>query len=273
MASELPFLSRARMWDSFYGEPRVAEFRRRVYLEAFGSEYSIDEASDGYITRTELRQMADALCVGGGQTFADLGCGRGAPGQWLARTLGADLVGIDISEIALEQARARARQLGLAERVFYRGARYDATGLDVASMDGAVSVDVIWAIPDKLAGFSETARILRPGARFVFVDWERDLSPPGYPAPVNDHRPLLDAAGFEIELRQLHPEADAMRRAFYEKMLEYQADLFGLVDEKTAESTLREAKAWMGLLDGVDYMKHSRRVFIAARKAAGQIGS
>jgi hypothetical protein len=29
---------------------------------------------------------------------------------------------------------------------------------------------------------------------------------------------------------------------------------------------LREAKAWLGLLDGVDYMRHSRRVLIAARK-------
>lgn len=72
---------------------------------------------------------------------------------------------------------------------------------------------MIWAIPDKRAGFAETARILKPGARFVFTDWERDLSPPGYP-PVSNHRPLLEAAGFEVELRQLGPQADSMRRAF-----------------------------------------------------------
>jgi ubiquinone/menaquinone biosynthesis C-methylase UbiE len=266
MADELAVLSRARSWDAFFREPRIAEFRQRLYLEAFGGEYPIDEATDGYVTRTELRQMADALHVGPGQTVADLGCGRGAPGQWLAHTTGVTLVGIDFSEIALEQARARARQLGIAGQVSYRLASFDATGLETASVDGAMSIDVIWAIPDKPAGLAEAARILKPGTRFVFTDWERDLSPPGYPKPVSDHRPLLEAAGFEVELRQLHPEADRMRRTFYEKMMQYQSELRQVLDDKTAEAHLREAKAWLGLLDGVDYMMHSRRVLVTARR-------
>ena len=270
MADELAFLSRAQAWDAFYSEPRVAEFRRRIYLEAFGGEYPIDEATDGYITRTELRQMADALQVGPGHTIADLGCGRGAPGQWLARITGAALIGIDISEVALEQARARARQLGIADLVSYKAASFAATGLDAASLDGAMSIDVIWAIPDKRAGIAEAARILKPGARFVFTDWERDLSPPGYPPPVNDYRPLLEAAGFDVELHQLRPDADMMRRTFYEKMLQYQAELLHVLDEKTAKSNLREAKVWLGLLDGTDYMTHSRRMLVAARKCDGR---
>jgi ubiquinone/menaquinone biosynthesis C-methylase UbiE len=266
MANELAFLSRARSWDAFYNEPHVAEFRRRLYLEAFGDEYPVNEATDGYITRTELCQVADALHVGPGHKIADLGCGRGGPGQWVARTTGAELIGIDISEVALEQARARARQSGIVDTVSYKLASFDATGLETASVDGAMSIDVIWAIPDKAAGFREAARILKPGARFAFVDWERDLSPPGYPAPVPDHRPLLEASGFQVELRQLRPEADAMRRDFYEKMLQHQAELFQVLDQKSAESNLREANAWLGLLDGVDYMKHSRRVLVVGRR-------
>jgi ubiquinone/menaquinone biosynthesis C-methylase UbiE len=265
MSDELPFLSRARAWDAFFNEARVAEFRRRLYLEAFGDEYPADAATDGYITRSELSQMVDALKVNAGETIADLGCGRGGPGQWLARTIGASLIGIDISEIGLEQARARARQFGL-DNVSYRSASFAATGLEPESVAGAISIDVIWAIPDKPAGFVEAARILRRGARFVFTDWERELSPPGYPAPSNDHLPLLEAAGFEIELRQLSPQADAMRRIFYEKMLAHQAELIRDLDEKTAQSSLREARGWLGQLDGVDYMQHSRRVLIAARK-------
>src|ERR1700719_137587 len=45
MAGELAFLSRARTWEAFYAEARVAEFRRRLYLDAFGEEYPVDEAS------------------------------------------------------------------------------------------------------------------------------------------------------------------------------------------------------------------------------------
>jgi ubiquinone/menaquinone biosynthesis C-methylase UbiE len=268
MADELPFLSRARTWNAFYGEPRTAAFRRRLYLEAFGEEYPLDEATDGYITRTELHQMADALRVGSGQKIVDLGCGRGGPGRWIARTTGAALVGIDISQVALDEALVQARQLGMADTTSYKLASFDATGLDAVSIDGALSADVIWAIPDKPAGFAEIARILKPGARFVFTDWERDLSPPGYPAPVNDHRPLLEAAGFELEFRHFNPDADAKRRAFYEKMLHHGGELLEALDQKTAESNLREAKAWLGLLDGIDYMRYSRRVLLAARKPA-----
>jgi ubiquinone/menaquinone biosynthesis C-methylase UbiE len=264
MTEESAFLSRARSWDAFYTEAAVAEFRRRLYLEAFGEEYPADEATDGYITRSELREMVGALRVGRGHRMADLGCGRGGPGQWIAGSTGAALVAIDFSTVALDQARARAHRL--RADCSYRSASFDATGLDSASVDGALSIDVIWAIPDKRAGFAETARILKPGTRFVFTDWERDLSPPGYPAPVSDHRPILEATGFAVERHQLWPHADALRRAFYEKMLARQGELMRELDEKTAESNLREARAWLGLLDGVDYMQHSRRVLIAARK-------
>jgi len=57
-----------------------------------------------------------------------------------------------------------------------------------------------------------------------------------------------------------------MHRVFYEKMLLRQEELIRELDGKTAESNLREARAWLGLLDGVDYMQHSRRVLAAARR-------
>jgi ubiquinone/menaquinone biosynthesis C-methylase UbiE len=265
MADESPFLSRSRTWDAFYTEAAIADFRRRIYLETFGDEYPEDVATDGYITRGELREMVEALQVGPGQNIVDLGCGRGGPGQWIAGATGAALVGIDFSAVALEQAQARARHLG-NNNCTYRSGAFDATGLEAASFDGAFSIDVIWAIPDKRAGFVEAARILKPRARFVFTDWERDLSPPGYPAPINDHRPLLEAAGFEVERHQYSAHADSLRRAFYEKMLERQDELMRTLDAKSVESNLREARAWLGLIDGVDYTQHSRRVLIAARK-------
>ena len=264
MAQESAFLSQIRTWDRFYSEPRVAEFRRRIYLEAFGDEYPSDAATDGYITRQELRDLANALEVGSDHLIADLGCGRGGPGQWVTSATGARLLGIDFSAVALEQATARASSLGL--RCSYRSGTFDLTGLESASLDGAFSIDVIWAIPDKRAGFAEVARILKPDARFVFIDWERDLSPPGYPLPVSDHRPLLQAAGLEVEKHMYSQHADDLRRKFYEKMIARQEELLGEIDPKTAESNLREAKAWLGMLDGTDYLLHSRRVMVAARK-------
>src|SRR5690242_8885443 len=117
MAEELAFLSRARTWDAFFAEARVAEFRRRLYLDAFGGEYPEEAATDGYITRSELRQMAEALRVRPGDPIVDLGCGRGGPGQWIAQSTAASLLGIDFSEVAIARALARSQQAGLAQRV------------------------------------------------------------------------------------------------------------------------------------------------------------
>jgi ubiquinone/menaquinone biosynthesis C-methylase UbiE len=109
--------------------------------------------------------MAELLHVGSGQKIADLGCGRGRPSQWVAGATGAALVGIDFSEVALEQAH----RLGIT--CSYKNASFEATGLDPASVDGVFTVDLIWAIPNKQAGFAEAARILKSGGRFVFTDW------------------------------------------------------------------------------------------------------
>src|SRR5260370_29844681 len=77
-------LQTQRFWDAFYINDRVAEFRRRLYVEAYGEESPAELGTDGYITLSELRQMADALHVGPGAKIADMGCGRGGPGQWIA---------------------------------------------------------------------------------------------------------------------------------------------------------------------------------------------
>jgi hypothetical protein len=58
---------------------------------------------------------------------------------------------------------------------------------------------------------------------------------------------------------------------FYEKMLARREELMRQLDEKTAESSLHEARAWLGLLDWVDYMQHSRRVAGSGAQALGRV--
>src|SRR5260370_2843461 len=79
MTEESAFLSQARSWDAFYAQAQVAEFRRRLYLETFGEEYPADEATDGYITRSELPEMVGALHVAAGHKIADLAFARPRP--------------------------------------------------------------------------------------------------------------------------------------------------------------------------------------------------
>jgi ubiquinone/menaquinone biosynthesis C-methylase UbiE len=239
--------------------------RQRIRREVYGDEYPEDVDPRSFITRTELRSLADALRVGPGQTFVDLGCGHGGPGLWVARETGASVVGIDLSRPAIAAAAQRAEEFGVADRARFAVADLTATGLPDAAFDGAMSVDVLWSVPDKAAALGEIARILKPGTRFAFTNWDRDLTPPGYLPPLADHRPLLADAGFEVERYEVQSDAER-RRAYYERLVAAEE---ALRHEMGVEATARlmfEAKGTLGLTDGIDYLAHSRRIVVVARR-------
>jgi ubiquinone/menaquinone biosynthesis C-methylase UbiE len=239
--------------------------RQRIRREVYGDEYPEDVDPRSFITRSELRSLADALRVGPGQTFVDLGCGHGGPGLWVARETGASVVGIDLSRPAIARTAQRAEEFGVADRARFEVADLVATGLPDAAFNAAMSVDVLWSVPDKVAALREIARILKPGARFAFTNWDRDLTPPGYLPPLADHRPLLAEAGFEVERYEVQSDAER-RRAYYERLV---AAEDALRHEMGVEATARlmfEAKGTLGLTDGIDYLAHSRRIVVVARR-------
>jgi SAM-dependent methyltransferase len=104
-------------------------------------------------------------------------------------------------------------------------------------------VDVLWAVTDKGAALSEVARLLRSGTRFVFTNWDRDLSPPGYPPPIGDHRPLVEANGFEIQTYEEQPGAERLRRDFYERLLAARATLISEAEAQRLYFKLRQRAA------------------------------
>lgn len=171
---------------------------RRIWRSVYGDEYPDEVDPYSYLSRTELALFRDELRVGAGDTLGDLGCGRGGPGLWLAAHTGANLVGVDISTVALAAATERAATLGLADRVGYRNGTFAQTGLADAALDAIVSVDALLFAPDKRAAVAEFSRILRPGGRLAMTTWDYHRQPAGRPPQVDDHRPLLADNGFVV---------------------------------------------------------------------------
>lgn len=242
--------------------------RQRIKREVYRDEYPVEADPRSYVTLTDLRAIVRDLGVGPGQSIVDLGCGQGGPSLWITRETGAALVGVDLSSVGITRAEARAAELGLGDRAHFQVGDITTTGLPEASFDGAMSVDVLWAVPDKLAALKEAARILKPGARLAFTNWDRDRTPPGYLPPLADHRPLLKQAGFEIETYQVQPDAETKRRAYYERIVAAEHDLVQEMGEEAAARLMFEAKGSLGLTDGVDYLTHSRRIYVVARNAS-----
>ncbi len=103
----------AEDFDTLFAAIPRSPTLRRIWHDAYGLDYPEEADPFGFVTVTDLRRIAAELAVGPGQVMVDLACGRGGPGLWVARETGAALVGVDFSEVGIEQAGRRALELGL----------------------------------------------------------------------------------------------------------------------------------------------------------------
>jgi len=187
----------AAVFDESFGQ-ETSSIERRIWRQVFGDEYPEELDTYSYLSRTELARFVEETHLSTDDLLADIGCGRGGPGLWVIAQTGARLVGIDISKVALEGARSRAESMGLSDRSTWRVGSFQGTGLEGRSLDAVMSVDALLFAPDKEAAIQELARVLRPGGRLVLTTWDYHSQPKGRPPQLPDHRPLLDAAGFEV---------------------------------------------------------------------------
>ncbi len=97
------------------------------------------------------------------RTAADLGCGTGRTGSWLAARGAGEIDGVDLSPGMLEAARARGIYRSLRE------GEVGATGLDAGAYDLVVACLVDEHLADLGPLYAEAARLAKPGGRFVLV--------------------------------------------------------------------------------------------------------
>jgi SAM-dependent methyltransferase len=242
--------------------PSKGSVQQRIWREVFGDEYPEEADPLSYTTRSELDRIARELGVGPGQSFADLGCGRGGPGLWVARTTGADLVGIDVATAALSHAAERAARWGLDKQARFQEGEFAATGLPAGSMDAVMSIDALFFAPDKAAAAREIARVLRPGGGFIFTSWDCTGALRERPPQVDDHRPLLEAAGFAVEAYEETTDWERRHRAIAEGMLAAKEELAAELGVETADRIVAQQQVQIENLRAI-----RRRVLVISRKA------
>ena|SRR6516164_3252428 len=106
-----------------------------------------------------------------GQVVLDLGCGAGTDLLIAAQMTSPHgrAIGVDMTPAMLDQARASAAQMGLAN-VELHESLIESLPIEDASVDVVISNGVIDLIPDKDAVFDEIDRVLRPGGRLQIAD-------------------------------------------------------------------------------------------------------
>lgn len=233
-----------RAYNDFYAARISTDLLARLYQEALGDAFPAEVAAFGACDWDLLGTLAARLRLRPGQTLADIGCGTGGIGLWLARALAVELVGLDISSIAVQYAQQRRTKFVPAERARFQVGTVRATGLPDRSMDGVVLVDVPGREDDWKAALVEIHRVLAPGGRAVLT-----RSMPHSAATGTKWREQAEAYEFEIDHVDNRPEEPEIWRMLYRLWIERENDLRRELGDDETESMLQEANRVLPLLD------------------------
>jgi 2-polyprenyl-6-hydroxyphenyl methylase / 3-demethylubiquinone-9 3-methyltransferase len=135
----------------------------------------------------------------------DIGCGGGFLAEEFAR-LGCDVVGVDPSTVSIETARSHAASSSL--KIDYRVGSGEQLPVEDSAFDIVYCCDVLEHVSDLDRVMSETARVMKPDALYLFDTINRTLKSRFlaikvmqdwpftriFDAPIHDHRMFIKPA-------------------------------------------------------------------------------
>lgn len=223
----------------YYQFPRRSRWMEQIWADAFGDNYPAGLEHYGYLTQHDLSVFAERLQLAPGSTLLDVGCGKGGPGLWLAQQLQLRLIGVDIIPEAIAQADDFQDQFRLAYPAQFEVGEFYEIPLDDASVDAVISIDSLWAAPDKVIALREMRRVLKPGGKCLFTYWDLHTI---------EAIPFFEMSGLKFISRQDTPDWKNYQQRVYEGILAHEQELIAEMGG-AANMLLYEAKASPPYLD------------------------
>ncbi|MFJ6774955.1 class I SAM-dependent methyltransferase [Kitasatospora sp. NPDC091257] len=225
----------AGRFDAFHAARSRSSITARLYAQALGEDYPEQVGASGSCDWALLGLLVTRLRLRPRQVLVEAGCGTGGIGLWLARALDTDLVGLDLSPVAVHEATARIPHFGLAQpRVSFRVASLEDTGLPDQRAHGVVCVDALGFAADRQAALRELARVLVPGGRMALTRATCRTADPAWAEEAQ-------AAGLVLEHLDERPGEPAMWDRLYGLWNVHRAQLERELGREQAAGMLAEA--------------------------------
>ena len=160
-----------------YKEMAVAYYDRVTdgYREQWGDSFHLPLFGGATTLSDAIYAIERRIAIEGGfdtgSQVLDIGCGIGGPTLVIAALTGARVIGVNLASRQVETARRRAIEHGLQDRVRFEIGDAMHLRFEDASFDGVTIFDSGCCMPDKGAFYRECARVLKPGGRFLGMDW------------------------------------------------------------------------------------------------------
>ncbi|KAH8665601.1 S-adenosyl-L-methionine-dependent methyltransferase [Ilyonectria robusta] len=143
--------------------------------------------------------VAREVQLGPGMKVLDLGCGRGRVAAYMTNISGAKIVGLNIDSNQISQARELNDALGFDNQFVVHDQNDLPLPFPDESFDAFYEIQALSLCKDPSLLFRDICRVLKPGARFLLLDW---VSLPAYNPMDPKHaglmrrvKPLIGAVG------------------------------------------------------------------------------
>jgi len=157
------------------------------------------------------RMLTEKIAPSAEDHLLDIGAGIGGTARFLANTSGCKVTGIDLTEEYVQTGNALNEMLGLSDKISLLTGNATELPFPDAGFDHACMLHVGMNIRDKASVFSQTFRVLRPGACFAVYDvmqltdqplaWPVAWSPGpehSFLATPDAYSTLLNSTGFDV---------------------------------------------------------------------------
>ncbi|MBB5157310.1 SAM-dependent methyltransferase [Saccharopolyspora phatthalungensis] len=154
-------------YDKIAKVPAVLSLGENLHFGYWDDPAAVGDIADAMTRLSSV--VFGKLDVGPGHRVLDVGCGVGGPAVRLAKTTGAEVVGITVSQEQVRKASELAEAEGVAHLARFQLADAMNLPFQEGEFDAAFALESIMHM-DRVGVLSRVARVLRPGGQLALTD-------------------------------------------------------------------------------------------------------